>query len=112
MTASPHITTAIDTYAKAGVKFHDVLVWHLMHGLVLALPAFLWIGYFCQRGDMASPSPFELSDTLFITFMTGDIRKASDSLPSGVEFIAFERGFKSSHPPKCYPMAKFQKLIQ
>lgn len=97
-------------YEKAGEAFHDVLSWHLLHGLVLVMPAFLWLGYFCQRGDLSLPMPRELSDTIFITFMTGDMRAALESRPLGIDFLAFERIFKNSRFAKVYPIDKFQKI--
>lgn len=110
MIESPHLQTAIAAYQSIGREFHDVLVWHLLHGLVLAFPAFLCLAHFCRRDDLATPLPHEQADTVFVTFMTGDMRALRAACPAGLDFIAFERGFQTDRPAKVYPMAKFQQL--
>ena len=105
MTANPHMTTAVDSFQKVGGNFHETLLWHLMHGFVIVDSEFLCIGYYCRNDDLAAPSVFEKSNTAFVTYMTGNLKALKSWVRSGIDFIAFMRGFKNAgRPARCYPI--------
>jgi len=58
MESNPHISRAIYDYRQIGKDFHEVMLWHLLHGLLMVTPDFLCIGYHCRDSDFATPVRF------------------------------------------------------
>lgn len=110
MIQSPHITTAIRTYERQGEDFHDVMTWHLVHGLVMACMEFLCVGYFCRKDNIKTPVPKHGADTVFVSFMAGSMPDLKSMAPN-IEHIAFKRGFKNTNPVRIYRMDRLKQLI-
>ena len=111
MEVNPHIAKAIHDYKESGKDFHEVMSWHLLHGIVMTSPEFLCVGYFCDKSDLSSPLCLSESDTGFVSYMTGDMAGLKGVTPDGMTYIAFERGFRNCKPAKTYPIKKFLQLI-
>jgi len=110
MIQSPHISRAVQSYDSKGENFHEVMIWHLVHGLVISCMEFLCIGYFCRKDELNKPLPKGEADTVFVSYMTGDMPTLRTMAPD-IQNIAFKRGFKNDNPAKIYPMERFKTLI-
>lgn len=111
MTVNAHITEAIDIYRRNGRDFHEVMSWHLLHGVVMITPEFLCLGHYCRAETLSKALPLPVSDTTFVTYFAGDMRGLKAVAPEGIDFIAFERGFKNLRGLKVYSMEKFKHLL-
>lgn len=111
MELNPHITTGISAFQHLGENFHEVMLWHLSHGVVMASPEFLCLGYYCQHDDLGTPCKLSESDTGFVTFMSGSMAALKGVVPDGMKYIAFKRAFKNTKPDKVYDLEKFKQLI-
>jgi hypothetical protein len=111
MTVNPHIEKAVADYQSRGLDFHDVMSWHLLHGIVMITPEFLCIGYYCRQESAANPQPLADSDMVFVAYFAGDMRAQKAVAPEGIDFIMFERGFKNARGMQVYQMDKFKQLI-
>lgn len=107
-----HLQKAHDDYARDNVDFQGLLSWHLMYGCVHIGPASFALGYHADsHGDVMVPVAYEHSDTLFATYVTGDMREASCAFIDRYEFVAFQRYFKGITKVRIHRMDKiFQKL--
>lgn len=106
-----HVATAIKAYEETGSSFHDILSWHLLHGVVMITPEFLCLGYYCQKSEIGKPLPLGEADTGFVSYMTGDMAGLKFVTSENLSNIAFERGFRHAKPAKVYPIARFLNLI-
>jgi len=111
MEINEHLRTAIRMHHGIGKDFHDVLSWHLLHGVVLLNPDFMCLGYYCRKDDLSTPVAEQQADTGFVTFMTGSMKALKDFAKPGMRHIAFMRGFKNSKAPKVYDIDRFKTLI-
>lgn len=111
MELNPHIQIGIDAFHDLGENFHEVMLWHLSHGVVMASPEFLCFGYYCRSDDLGTPCPKGAADTGFVTFMSGDMSALKAVAPEGIKFIAFKRAWKNRRPDQIYDIEKFKKLI-
>jgi len=111
MTLNPYIEKAVEAFEKLGEDFHNVMLWHISHGIVLISPEFLAIGYYCGQDDLGHPLPVEQADTVFVTFMAGDMTALKRVSPERIKYIAFKRGLKNAKDDKIYDIEKFKQLI-
>jgi hypothetical protein len=111
MTTNPHISEAIRTYQEIGRDFHEIMTWHLLHGIVMISPEFMCLGYYCQQESAANPQPLAESDTVFVTYFAGDMSAQKAIAPEGIDLIMFERNFKNVRGMQVYRMEKFKQLI-
>jgi hypothetical protein len=111
MQVNPHIKNAIQLHAKNGRDFHDVLTWHLLHGVVYSSPEFLCLGYYCMKDNLRVPRRKCGSDCGFVTFMSGSMAALRRFVADDVQNIAFERGFKNMRPARAYSLAKIESLL-
>lgn len=111
MIVNPHIATAVEAFERLGENFHNAMLWHIAHGIVLVSPEFLSVGYYCGKDDLGSPLPVEEADTVFVTFMTGSMTALKRVCPETIKFIAFKRGLKNDKGDQVYPIEKFKQLI-
>lgn len=111
MTLNPYIQTAFESFEKLGESFHHVMLWHISHGLVLVSPEFLAIGYYCAKSDTGTPVQVAEADTVFVTFMAGDMNALKRVSPGGIQYICFKRGMKNHKGDQIYDIEKFKTLI-
>lgn len=95
MTLNPYIETAVTAFEEIGENFHNVMLWHVAHGIVLISPEFLTIGYYCGNDDTDHPLPVGDANTFFVTFTAGSVAALKRVTPENVRFVAFERGLKN-----------------
>lgn len=111
MMTNPHIATAVDAFERLGENFHNAVLWHIMHGVVLISPEFLSVGYYCRRDEIGEPAHVDDADTIFVTFMTGSMSALKRVCPETIRFIAFKRGLKNGKGDQIYEIEKFKQLI-
>ena len=92
-----HLAKAIETYEQQSINFHELLTWHLCHGLVVCDMDCFSIGFSCFKEEPLKPVEVTSGDTLFVTFTTGNMRSALEKYIQSFEFIAFQRSFKGSN---------------
>jgi hypothetical protein len=109
---NPHLQKAHDDYTSIGVDFMGLLSWHLKHGCVHVGPGSFAMGYHADsRGDVMRAVLYEHSDTLFATYLTGDMREASCAFIDRYEFVAFQRFFKGIERVRIHRISDiFKKL--
>lgn len=81
---------AIRLYNQRGEQFADLIPWHTVHGIVVIDPACVLLAFHADSRDLLEVADPAQADTLFITYLGGDLTKA----PVGYadrKFIAYER---------------------
>lgn len=112
MRVNPHIERAIEQHRADGMEFHDLVSWHMLHGIVMVTPSFLLLGYYCRHDAPHLAKGIGESDCGYVTYMTGDPVAAAKMCGYGIDFIAFRRGFKNFKPSQVYPMDRVAKLLK
>ena len=112
MTVNRHIQRAIEQHRNDGVDFHDVVSWHLLHGVAMFHPDFIVLGYYCRHDEPLKPRDIKESDCGYVTYLAGNMKAAMKVSGDGIEFIGFRRGYKNLRPSQVYPMNRVAALIQ
>ena len=107
-----HLAKAIAIYEENDIDFQQLLTWHLCHGIVVCDHDSFSMGYFSDSGAPETPCLFEHSDTLFVTFSTGDMCGALSKYIQNYDFIAFQRSFKGSDRVRVHDMYKFYSKLE
>ena len=107
-----HLAKAIATYEQEGIDFQQLLTWHLCHGVVICDMDCFAMGFSVFRGNPTQAVHIDDGDTLFVTFITGDMRGALCKYIQRYDFIAFQRGFKGSDRVRIHDMYKFYSKLK
>lgn len=108
---NPHLQKAHDDYTRDGVDFQGLLSWHLVHGSVVCNPDAFALGYHADSEKIGAAVLYEHSDTLFVTYCTGDMLRAVLPFIDRYEFVAWQRSFKGSEKVRLFRMDRIiQKL--
>ena len=114
MEINEHLKIAIRMHEDVEINFHDLMSWHLLHGVVIATADFLCLGYFCKKDALETPLPEDQADTGLIAYMGGNMKKLInlELFPwrPGIKHIAFSR-IKNDKPLTIYSMDRLKKLI-
>ena len=112
MRINKHIQTAIDQHRDDGMDFHDLVTWHMLHGVAMFHPDFVLLGYYCRHDEPHLVRNKKESDCGFITYIAGDPLAVFKLAGQGIDFISFRRGFKNFKPSQTYPLKRFAKLLE
>lgn len=107
-----HLSKAIAVYENDNIDFQQFLTWHLCHGIVVCDMDCFAMGFSCYKEDPTQAVHIDKGDTLFVTFTTGDMRKALQRYIQCYDFIAFQRSFKSSDQIRVHDMYKFYSKLK
>jgi hypothetical protein len=106
-----HLQKANDDYTHDGVDLQGLLSWHLVHGAVVCNADTFALGYHTDSGRIGEAVLYEHSDTLFVTYCTGDMLRAVLPFIDRYEFVAWQRSFKGSSRVRIFRMDRIiQKL--
>jgi len=108
---NPHFQKALGIYGKHGINFEKLIGWHLCHGIVVCNPDVFAMAYHTDSRDLPAAVQFHHSDTLFVTFFTGNMRHGLRPYLDCYEFIAFQRDFKNSPRVRLIEMREFYSKI-
>lgn len=104
---NPHFQKALGIYEKRGIDFKKLLGWHLCHGIVVSNPDVFALCHHAQSSSLPHAVEYHLSDTLFVTFCTGNMRYGLRPFVDRYEYIAFQRDFKNSPRRRLVGMREF-----
>jgi hypothetical protein len=107
-----HLAKAIAKYEEAGTKFTEIFNWHLCYGIVLCHHDYFAMAYFCDSSDPETSVLTHHADTLFATFIIGNMRKALDHFKGQFDFIAYQRSFKNSDRIRLLDMEYFYSKLR
>lgn len=104
-----HLAKAIEIY---GNDLQQLLAWHLCYGIVVSSHEYLAFGFY---SDIESPEQAiepHHSNTLFVTFSTGNMQKALEQFIDRFNYIAFQRSFKGDNRIGVYDIHKFYSKLK
>ena len=107
-----HLAKAIAIYEQDNIDFQQFLTWHLCHGIVVCDMDCFAMGFSCNKDDPTQAVKIDLGDTLFVTFTTGNMRKALRKYIQRYNFIAFQRSFQNSDKIRVRSMHKFYSKLK
>ena len=99
-----HLAKAIEFY---GDDLQQLLDWHLCYGIVVSSHEYLAFGFYSNVKNPESPVEPHNSNTLFVTFSTGNMQKALQQFICKFDYIAFQRSFKGDNRIGVYNIKKF-----
>lgn len=108
---NPHLAKASEIYEKQGVDLQKLIGWHLCHGVVICNPFVFALCYHADSQNPLGAVEFHHSDTLFVTFCTGDMRVGISPFVSYYQYLAFQRSFKGSPRIRLLDMRQFFKKL-
>lgn len=103
---------AIDKYQSNGVDFHQLLSWHLCHGVVLCDDRSFLLCYGSNSSNPDVAVQLDEADTFFCTFCAGDMRHAFELFYRRFKYVAFQREFDGSPRIRLYDSAKFMSKLK
>lgn len=106
-----YLAKAIEIYDANGINFQEHLAWHLSNGAVVSDYDCFGFYYFSHSSCIESSKTIQNSDTLFVTFYTGNIKKALSRFVNDFKFVAFSRDFQNSPKNRLHLISEFNKRI-
>lgn len=103
---------AIETYQKHGIDFHNLLSWHLCHGIVLSCDDVFLIGYGSKHEKPEEAVQLAEADTFFCTFCAGSMRFAWSLFHKSFKYAAFQREFDGSPRIRVYDSEKLMQKFK
>ena len=104
-----HLGKAIEIY---GDDLQQLLAWHLCYGIVVSSDEFLAFGFYSDVERPEQAVEPHHSNTLFVTFSTGNMRKALEQFVEKFDYIAFQRSFKGDNRIGVYDIQKFYSKLK
>ena len=104
-----HLAKAIEIYGK---DLQQLLAWHLCHGIVVSSHEYLAFGFYSDTEQPEQAVEPHHANTLFVTFSTGDMRKALEQFIDRFDYIAFQRSFKGDNCIRVYNIQKFYSKLK
>jgi hypothetical protein len=104
-----HLAKAIEIY---GEELQQLLAWHLCHGIVVSGDEYLAFGFYSNIEKPEQAVKPCRSNTLFVTFSTGNMHKALKSFIDQFDYIAFQRSFKGDDRIAIYEIKKFYSKLK
>lgn len=103
---------AIDKYQENGVDFHQLLSWHLCHGVVLSDNEAFLLCYGSKHDNPEDAVPMDQADTFFCTFCAGNMRHAFELFYRRFKYVAFQREFDDSPRIRLFDSQKFMSKLK
>lgn len=107
-----HFKKAVEIYGNHGTDFEKLVGWHLCHGIVICNPMVFALCHHADSRDLPGAVEFHHSDTLFVTFCTGNMRFGLEPFACLYRFIAFQRAFKNSPRIRLMDMQAFHSKLK
>lgn len=104
-----HLVKAIEIY---GDDLQQLLAWHLCYGIVVSSDEFFAFGFYSDIERPEQAVEPHHSNTLFVTFSTGNMRKALEQFIDKFDYIAFQRSFKCDNRIGVYDIQKFYSKLK
>ena len=104
-----HLAKAIKIYRD---DLQQLLAWHLCYGIVVSSDEFFAFGFYCDAEQPEQAVEPHHSNTLFVTFSTGNMRKALWQFIDKFDYIAFQRSFKNDNRINIYNIHKFYSKLK
>jgi len=104
-----HLARAIEIY---GDDLQQLLAWHLCYGIVVSSDEYLAFGFYSDIENPEKAVEPHCSNTLFVTFSTGNMLKAWERFVDKFEYIAFQRSFKGNSKISVYNIQNFYSKLK
>jgi len=104
-----HLAKAIEIY---GNDLQQLLAWHLCYGIVVSSDEYFSFGFYSDIEQPEQAVEPHHSNTLFVTFSTGDMQKALEQFIDKFYYIAFQRSFKGDNRIGVYDIQKFYSKLK
>lgn len=106
-----YLEKAREVYESNGIGFQQLIAWHLLYGVVVCTPEVFVLGYYTDSKEIPKAVQREHSDTFFVTFVSGNMRKGFEQCGLDCDFLCFQREFKNSPRMRLYDINRIASKL-